>query len=200
MNPNDICEELNISKTTFSRLMKEFSIKRNRTKPFLNQKIDSITVISRNNGKYKFLCDCGNSFVSRYSHITQLKIKECCECRKKKYYEYYGIIPKSYWNTVISGSQSRGIEFNLTPIEASNIFNGKCSLSGVDIFFLDINKNILEQTASLDRIDSNLGYNKDNIQWLHKDVNRLKNKYSQEDFLRFVKRIYEFKNLSKLDI
>lgn len=196
MSPNDICEKLDISKTTFSRLMKEFSIKRNRTKPFLSQKIGSISVISRiENGKYKFLCDCGKIFVSRHSHVTKLKTKKCSECRSKKYHEIYGIIPKSYWNTIITGAQSRGIEFNLTPIEASNIFNGKCSLTGVEICFLNINKNILEQTASLDRIDSSVGYNKDNIQWLHKDINRLKNKYSQKDFLIFVKQIYEFKNL-----
>ena len=39
------------------------------------------------------------------------------------------------------------------------------------------------QTASLDRIDSTKGYSKDNIQWVHKDINCMKMDFSQQYFI-----------------
>ena len=38
-------------------------------------------------------------------------------------------------------------------------------------------------TASLDRIDSSLGYTIGNVQWVHKHVNVMKNIYPQNMFL-----------------
>jgi len=49
------------------------------------------------------------------------------------------------------------------------------------------------KTASLDRIDNNLGYTINNIQWVHKDINRIKREYDQNVFLTYVKYIYDFK-------
>ena len=46
-----------------------------------------------------------------------------------------------------------------------------------------------EQTASLDRIDSTKGYVPGNIQWVHKDINRIKNKFSMDELLSYVKKI-----------
>jgi phosphoglycerate-specific signal transduction histidine kinase len=40
------------------------------------------------------------------------------------------------------------------------------------------------QTASLDRIDSKLPYTYNNIQWIHKDINRMKNAYRQDYFIQ----------------
>ena len=39
-------------------------------------------------------------------------------------------------------------------------------------------------TASLDRIDSNKGYIKGNVQWVHKDVNTMKMDHTQEEFIK----------------
>ena len=44
-----------------------------------------------------------------------------------------------------------------------------CKLSG-----LKLSINLKDFTASIDRIDSNMGYIIGNVQWLHKDVNYLK--------------------------
>lgn len=52
---------------------------------------------------------------------------------------------------------------------------GRCALSGLRISFE-------EKTASLDRKDSSLGYLKTNVQWVHKDVNLMKNHFSDERF------------------
>jgi len=41
-----------------------------------------------------------------------------------------------------------------------------------------------ENTASLDRIDSSKGYVKDNVQWVHKDINRMKWNFPQDKFVK----------------
>lgn len=73
--------------------------------------------------------------------------------------------------------------------------NKKCALSGVPISFSLINRNRSSGSISLDRIDSAKGYTKDNVQWVHKDVNNLKMEFNQSDFLRWCKIIVEHNHL-----
>lgn len=65
--------------------------------------------------------------------------------------------------------------------------NGKCALTGIELILpYDENHNPVSTkliTASLDRIDSNKGYIKGNIQWIHKYINIMKNCLNQEDFI-----------------
>lgn len=56
----------------------------------------------------------------------------------------------------------------------------KCALTGWKISFGD---NATETTASLDRINSDLGYVEGNVQFLHKAVNVAKWSLSQSDFI-----------------
>lgn len=64
--------------------------------------------------------------------------------------------------------------------------NGKCALSGVPIDFKGV------ATASLDRINSDLGYTKDNVWWVHKTVNRMKWVLKVKDFVEWSKRIADY--------
>jgi myo-inositol catabolism protein IolC len=57
----------------------------------------------------------------------------------------------------------------------------KCALSGVKIY---LPKNTCQSwTASVDRIDSSKGYIVGNLQWVHKDVNWMKNDFDQKHFI-----------------
>lgn len=56
-------------------------------------------------------------------------------------------------------------------------------------------KNRRLQTASLDRIDSSKGYIEGNVQWLHKDINRLKINYSDEDLIQICLEIIRWKKV-----
>lgn len=58
--------------------------------------------------------------------------------------------------------------------------NGKCAYSGLP---LSIETNHPE-IVSLDRIDSGLGYTKDNLQLLAWSVNKMKQEFSEEYFLK----------------
>jgi hypothetical protein len=44
-------------------------------------------------------------------------------------------------------------------------------------------------TASLDRIDSTLGYVTGNVQWVHKSVNHMKSDTPEEEFVEWCRRI-----------
>ena len=46
---------------------------------------------------------------------------------------------------------------------------------------------IKECIGSLDRIDSLKGYAIDNVQWVHKDINKMKNIHSQPAFINICK-------------
>lgn len=75
-------------------------------------------------------------------------------------------------------------------IDKEYIFNlfknqdGKCSLSGEKI--------ILGVNASLDRLDSSLGYIQGNLHWVHKDVNLIKGMFSVNRFIEVCKNVEEF--------
>jgi hypothetical protein len=95
-------------------------------------------------------------------------------------------IPGRYFYSLQHSAKNRGLEFNLTLNELWEIFStqdGKCALSGLEIRFHKPGEKFTTQTASVDRIDSNLGYIKSNIRWVHKDINYMKMDLSDERFL-----------------
>ena len=60
--------------------------------------------------------------------------------------------------------------------------NKLCALTGHPINFSRIYSK--KQIASLDRIDSNKGYIENNVQWVHKDINKLKTDFNSDTFLK----------------
>lgn len=101
-----------------------------------------------------------------------------------------GKISGTYWETVKRHALERKLEFSITIEQAWDLYqkqDRKCSLSGVDIYFGE--SNACTYTASLDRISSSKGYTLDNIQWVHTKVNIMKNKFDQDEFIDFCKKI-----------
>jgi hypothetical protein len=91
----------------------------------------------------------------------------------------YEDIPTSWYNGKVRRAIQRGYEFTITIEEIWDIYIAQdkvCALSGVPISFND--------TASLDRIDNAVGYVRENIQIVHKDVNYMKYIYSQDYFIK----------------
>jgi DNA adenine methylase len=77
--------------------------------------------------------------------------------------------------------------------------NGKCALSGTDIEFARTKQEYLQgkTTASLDRINSSSGYTKNNVQWVHKWINKMKSNHSQERFLSLCANVCNYQTHSK---
>lgn len=109
-------------------------------------------------------------------------------------YRKHKWITGKYWANIKSGARQINIEFDINIEQAWNQFekqNGKCAISGVLLRFRSPYEDKICQTASLDRIDSNKGYTINNIQWVHKTVNRIKWALSQDEFIEWCKIIAE---------
>ena len=167
-----------------------------RNKQFGNLKVMSIHSRSINGHiRYNCICKCGNQCNVLSTHLIQETIKSCGCLRKKGKDVYnwkgFGEISGSFWlsHIVKSADGSKGkrnpVELSITIEDAWNLFlkqNKKCALSGIELKFptRSIDKSY---TSSLDRIDSSKGYIKNNVQWVHKDINIMKNKFDNDYFL-----------------
>ncbi len=131
--------------------------------------------------------------------LFYLKSKQnsCRNCAQRK---YVGKIGSCYFNNIKKSAKNRrrgGIEFNITQEQLWDLYkqqNGKCIYSGLDIDFGDTK---YEQThgvttASLDRIDSAGGYTNGNIQYVHKDINFMKQVFPENLFFYYITRIIQF--------
>ncbi len=97
----------------------------------------------------------------------------------------YEEISGSYWCSVRQGAMRRGLEISISIEEAWQLFvdqNRCCALSGI---VLEPPVRATVGTASLDRIDSTKGYVKGNVQWLHKNINMMKQELTDETFIDF---------------
>ena len=108
-------------------------------------------------------------------------------------YKGYNDLSGKYWYDIQYSARKRGITFcpNLKIEYAWDLFikqDKKCALSALDIqLYPDLKR---RNTASLDRIDSSLGYNQDNIQWLHKSVNNLKHNLNNKETAELCRKIF----------
>lgn len=157
--------------------------------------IQTEDVFMTNDGKWSCRCfKCGiiRSYTrkehARNSFILKSTCKKC-SAAKKSNSASVGWSRREY-NKYMKSAIARGIEWNISEEYIKNSFNGKCSLTG-----WDISTEYSVKTASLDRIDSNIGYIEGNIQWVHSMVNMSKNKYDQNKFIEMCSSVYL--NMSK---
>jgi len=160
----------------------------------------------------------GKSYIERYGEEKAIKLIETRKLtaykqfenveqrvlRRSKIWKGYKDISGDMWRVIQNGAKSRNLEFSVKIEEIWELFEkqrGICALSGFDIV-LDVslgslNKNGYQKnTASLDRIDSTKGYITGNVQWVHKDINKLKSNWTEEYFLEMCSSValYKTKN------
>lgn len=143
---------------------------------------------------WECLCDCGNKCFPYQTHILRGNTKSC-GCLTKingclhKDWKGYGEISGNIWDGIKRKRRhAEDRDFSITIKYAWDLFENqqrRCALSGIFLQF-DPGK----KTASLDRIDSSKGYIEGNVQWVHKDINRMKNIYSQEYFIEMCSKVY----------
>lgn len=176
------------------------------------QKFGKLEVIERDitktTGRAYWICkcECGNIKSVCGANLRYDKNNrgtKSCRClittqNLKRCYKGCGTLALSIFNRIKKGCirKSKIIEFNITIEDAWNQFikqDGKCALTGVELVLYIKNCNENLPTASLDRIDNNKGYTVDNIQWVHKEINMMKNTHTQEKFIDWCKKVAKFK-------
>lgn len=157
--------------------------------------------------KWKCKCECGKE-VSRTGTSLKRSKNSSCGCfsiygKNNPLWGGVGDISKAWFYNVIvraaNGRKSRSNIIKKINIDLKYIWNlflkqnKKCIYTNIELTFpkKSTNKEYVKSTASLDRIDSSKGYVKGNVQWVHKDINKMKNIYSHEYFVNMCKLIVE---------
>lgn len=160
----------------------------------IGDKFNLLTVIDTSNkiarSKYwKCLCECGNIIHVDTYGLTHRQSKSCgCLVSKFRQGERaikIGEIRPYFWSRIEYGAKTRKIEFNITPLDAWNLWlkqKGFCAITKIALTLPAKAREQSKATASLDRINSSKGYTIDNIQWIHKDINMMKNSFNMEYF------------------
>lgn len=208
-----ISKETEISRPTVKNYLKLYDIlieeRNGRILPGTKfDKLTTVYVSSKNNrcdNVWCCKCECGNErLVSTYK-LKSGKTKNCgCSNyvfgKESKKWVGHEEISGSYWWSIKNGAKTRNILFNITIQQIWELFekqNKKCYLSGLEIGFKEKTKKDFSGTASLDRKDSSVGYEIENIGWVHKDINIMKFTFSVKEFIDYCKLITEFNGIFK---
>ena len=171
------------------------------------EKIDRMTILGLSrktkSGRYwKCQCECGGvKEITSSNLIRRAGTKSCDECSYGPSWnsKWVGEISGEFWAHIKGAAKSRNRQVLVSPNQAWELFlkqNRKCALTGIEIKFSKNWKN-KDCTASLDRIDSSKDYTIDNIQWVHKDINRIKSNFPEDVFIRWCNLVSEYKNATK---
>ena len=202
-NTTEISQKCRVKPKRILYLMSKFGIARRPKTETVSHHLQGktfgfLTVLERDyqqnvhptfDGSYwKCKCSCGNETIVRGTSLVGGLTKSCgCLWKSASYKEISGV----YLWSIRNSAKNRNFSFEVTPEYLWNLYldqNKKCVLSGVELKFGD-GLNMKNQTASLDRIDSSKGYIVGNVQWVHKEVNRLKTDMPQDEFLEWVQTI-----------
>lgn len=153
----------------------------------------------RYNGKnVLWLVRCPYCSSQKTMQLANIKKCKSCGCRKvdlhrkhKNVWKGCGEIGGTYWHQVKDNAKRRKLSLTISLDYAWKLFlkqSRRCALSGEKLCFRTRCQS-KDGTASLDRIDSNLGYVKGNVQWVHKHINVMKNRFPAEDFIEWCDKI-----------
>ena len=174
-------------------------------------KYNQLTVLREVNHNKRWMfevqCDCGKVEIKRKDWVVSGRTTSCKSCSSKRTIQKYPIpvrrtgfsgLSGTHFLSIKNGALRRNISFDLTPQFLWNLYelqHRRCALTNVEIVLTNKIKNQNVDwgviTASLDRIDSSLGYTQENVWWVHKEVNRLKNNYNLSDLLYWCKLIVD---------
>lgn len=208
----EIANESGCPKTTLCSRLKKYGIKPRRAvsrywdessgRNLTGEKFGKWKVLSKvesKNGKscWDVECECGcQSTVTG----TALRLGHSKGCNKCKYrygvrhanWKGHGEISNTHWKRILRNAkrENKQLSVEVTVGDVWELFllqNRTCVLSGLSLTFGSYYKD--ETTASLDRIDSNKGYVKGNVQWIHKTINKMKQNLTDREFISFCRSV-----------
>lgn len=175
--------------------------------PTIKQKVKGVVVE----------CKCGNDAILPPSYLYRGKSQRCQRCKGDRLsalkFKGVGELSSSYFTQIKRNAKHRNLTFNVPIQYLWDLFiqqEQKCALSGVEITLSKSYANKIRkgrtkgraiyETASVDRINSNKGYEKGNVQWVHKTVNLMKNNLNQQLFIDFCNQITKQHTTPRIEI
>lgn len=131
---------------------------------------------------YLWKClDCGTIYGPRTgTDISRSPYARCCQFKTKRRSDYRGAgdVTGGRLAKYRASALKRGLSFEVGAVYLWELFlaqGGRCVYTGLPLSFKD-------GTASIDRIDSSLGYIEGNVQWVLDKINTMKWNFSEEEF------------------
>ncbi len=159
---------------------------------------------NHNRSYFEFMCDCGNVKVILGSLVKSGNTKSC-GCSKKKLSRERKLLPNNLGMTrlIILGykrhAKERNISWNLSEEEVIEIINKNCYYCDLIPSNVKTPKNKIDafNYSGIDRVDSSLGYIKENCVPCCEQCNKSKMALKKEDFLSWIERVYKYSILNK---
>lgn len=176
--------------------------------PPVGKKFGLWTVISDEvkSGQFRNLnwlcqCECGHI---QWKASNALKLGKTHACKKcAALLVAYGdtsaninSVINSKFNQIKSNRNVRSkvskLPFTITESDLQDLYNKShfCALSGIDLSVKPFQP-LSKQNLSIDRIDSNRGYEPDNIQLVDKRINMMKQSFTNEEFIELCCKVAE---------
>ena len=154
---------------------------------------DKIVYKNRSRTGYKCLCDCGNKLTIDINSLKSGRTKSCGCYFRDIILTGCKELSGQQWSRIKYSATIRNLEFNINVNQAYDLYikqNKKCALSGVPINLNKVYKgNAESNTASLDRIDSAIGYVDGNVQFISIVMNHMKGDMSHKKTLEIIELI-----------
>lgn len=188
----EVAKEYHISNRAVAKILRKNDVtirtKGKTTENLTGNNYGSWTVLRRdetNHRDVQWWCQCAKCGELSSVTTSNLKCGASTKCRRCAYHnKAYKEIGLHYWHQLQTSARRRGYEFVVTKEELWQLYLDQkqvCAITGLPII-LSVSRKL--QTASLDRIDNSQGYVVGNVQWVHKNVNFMKWKLSQEEFIK----------------
>lgn len=178
------CKEFNIA-YKWNRQHKRKNITRIRFGKLVAQKYHE----SDENGRayWECRCDCGEICYKNSKYLLDGSVTTCGKCTYER-----ELLPYWYYNQIQINAKRRNLEFDVSREYLEELFleqNCMCYYSGLKLELPqkcnEFRKNKHHTNyASLDRTDSLLGYVKNNVKWVNKNVNLMKHAMPESQFLK----------------
>lgn len=162
----------------------------------ISKRIETPNSNTKDRQRLKYLCLCILCEEEKLVDCYQLEngvTKRCFKCsmkntdkNKNPNWRGFGEISSSYFTHIKTGARLRNIDFNISIQDCDDKWKeqkGICALTGTTMTI---------ENGSIDRIDSKKSYCKENIQWILKDLNIMKNKFDEKYFISMCKLVTEY--------
>lgn len=154
-----------------------------------------ITDAHKNSICYKCKCVCGTEHYVRKYDLLEKRSVRCSKCSTKHTAKMIteangcvGELTLSRFNKLKISAKRRSLEFNVTIKYLWDLFieqNKTCAITGDKLEF---------SKASLDRIDSSIGYVPGNVQWVSIQANLSKHTMSMSELIEFCNKVINHAN------